>query len=114
MSDIMNMLLDRNRAKVECETCRLVFVDVSYTEFIQKHRTDIWDKWFCDALLHWLQNPTHEIMSNLPNAKIAQEIGQLVMKWSLTDLMRIEYEKSPVDLPKAIMDRYNDSRSRDF
>lgn len=53
--------LEGKRYFVFCRTCGIIFVDLPFAEFYKKHTHPEWDLWFCDAVLHWADNPSHSI-----------------------------------------------------
>ena len=76
-----------------CETCGIVFVDVSYEKHLKLHSDDPNnpDKWFVDAFIHACNNPDHIVMTNLPNPRIYKIYGRYE-EWNISETIKEQIE----------------------
>ena len=61
MENLIETALEGKHYLVFCKSCGKVFVDLPFREFYKKHTHPEWDLWFCDAVIHWAENPAHSI-----------------------------------------------------
>ncbi len=66
-NSFLSGMLDNVEAIIYCETCGKIFVALPYSQLL---KTDVFmpTKFMLKAGIHWCNNPTHIITSNLPKS----------------------------------------------
>jgi len=90
--------------KAYCETCGKVFLEVFLIDFAEKsnslkiEKIGIPDRWFCNTILHWQNNPNHIVKLKSPkiNPNVAEFLGLsqvFVLPENLSNLWKETNEK---------------------
>lgn len=68
--ELVKKVLEDNRARVYCQTCGLVFLDIPLKDYVSLTRHNRLppapDHWYVLTGIHWCEHPDHQMVAELP------------------------------------------------